>query len=74
MNKRDNLFHVTISTLACRFVDYLKFKSHDDAVRYLEKHGFVYDSPADRRYCSYIPDDWYNADKKLSASILSYCN
>lgn len=70
--KKDNLFHVTIQTLACRFVDYIKFKTHDDAVIYLKEHGFVYDSPADTRYCSYIPDNWYNSENKWSANIVTY--
>ena len=67
------MFYVTIYTITCKFVDYLKFKTHKEATNYLKEHGFVYDSAADPRYASYIPDNWFNSKTKCEANILSYC-
>lgn len=67
------MFYVSIYTIRAKFVDYLTFYTREKATNYLKEHGFAYDSVADTRYASYIPDVWYNSNTKCEATILSYC-
>jgi hypothetical protein len=67
------MYSVSICTIRAKFVDYLVFDTRKKATNYLKEHGFAYDSVADTRYASYIPDVWYNSNTKCEATILSYC-